>query len=69
MSKYKVWECKIVIDGNIDLPKGFDNPPRRAAEQAVEDAGIEVLGCFSGWGDELEEKEIAVLEERLPHSE
>jgi hypothetical protein len=50
--KIQVWECKIVVpDG--DLPDGFDTPPRMAVIKAIEDAGIEVLGCSSGWGGAL----------------
>jgi len=53
VDKYKVWECKIVVSENVELPEGFDGPPRWGAIQAVESAGIEVLCCFSGWGGTL----------------
>ena len=53
MSKYKVWDCKIVIDGDSDTPSGFDSPPRMAAENAIERAGFRVISNFSGWGGEL----------------
>jgi hypothetical protein len=38
--KYKVWDCKIVIDGNSKLPDGFDAVPRMAAQRAIEQAGF-----------------------------
>lgn len=53
----KVWECKIVVSDDAELPNGFDSPPRRAAINAVESAGIEVLGCSSGWGGYLTKEE------------
>lgn len=51
--KYQVWECKIVVPLDAELPEGFDFPPRDAAIRAVEQAGIQVLDCFSGWGGKL----------------
>ena len=53
MKKYQVWACKIVVRGDVALPDGFDAPPRRAAMDAVERAGIDVVDCYSGWGGEL----------------
>lgn len=61
-NKYRVWSCKIVVPADAQLPGGFDAPPRCAAIAAVEDAGIYVFGCFSGWGGELTEGELRVLE-------
>jgi hypothetical protein len=61
MSKYKVWECKIVVRDDVELPDGFDLPPRVAAIVAVEQAGISVISCFSGWGGELDETEEKIL--------
>ena len=61
MSKYKVWECKIVVPGDAELPDGFDQPPRVAAIVAVTLAGVEVISCFSGWGGELDEVEEKIL--------
>lgn len=58
---YKVWECKIVIPGHIELPEGFDLPPRRAAIEAIRRAGIPVTACLSGWGGSLTESEVAAL--------
>lgn len=61
-NKYRVWACKIVVPADAQLPDGFDAPPRRAAIEAVEEAGIDVFGCFSGWAGELTEIELQVLE-------
>lgn len=58
MAKYQVWECKIVIDGDSELPRGFDGPPRFAARAAIQDAGFDVLSTSSGWGGTLTQKEI-----------
>ena len=58
MSKYKVWECKIVIKSDAEFPKhinGFDSVPRRAVIDAIEAHNIEVIDCFSGWGGSLNE--------------
>ena len=63
--KYRVWECKIVVSADAELPDGFDAPPRHAAEEAVENAGVEILGCFSGWGGSLDEGEEEVVEEQM----
>ena len=60
--KYKVWECKIVVSGDIDQPNGFDSPPRMAAISAIEDKGIEVLHCLSGWGGKLTEIEKEIID-------
>ena len=65
MKKYQVWECKIVVPIDSNLPDGFDQPPREASIEAIEDAGIRVISCFSGWGGELDDIEIQVLEK--PH--
>lgn len=60
MSKYKVWECKIVVPANTDLPRGFDAPLREAAIAAIYKHNIKLLGCFSGWNGKLipDEEEI-----------
>jgi hypothetical protein len=57
MMAYKVWTCKIVVPEHAEIPDGFDGPPRMAAIRAVEQAGIPVLSCFSGWGGELSQPE------------
>ena len=61
--KYKVWTCKIVVDENVILPDGFDSPPRSAAREAVENAGVEIIACFSGWDGKLTPTEIEIIEE------
>lgn len=62
MKNVKVWQCKIIVPEGAELPPGFDWPPRRAAIEAVENAGIEVLGCSSGWGGSLTKAEQEAFE-------
>lgn len=62
MAKYKVWECKIVVSDTTELPKGFDSPPRQAAIETIENNGIEIVSCFSGWGGKLLEEETKCVE-------
>lgn len=62
MKKVKVWSCKIIVDSDAEFPPGFDWPPRSAATAAIEDAGIEVLGCASGWGGSLTKTEQEAFE-------
>ena len=62
MSKYKVWGCKIIVPADAELPNSFDLPPRLAAIKAVEQAGVEVIACSSGWGETLTRIELEVLE-------
>lgn len=57
MKNVKVWECKIIVPEDAELPLGFDWPPRGAAIAAIESAGIQVLGCSSGWGGSLTKDE------------
>jgi hypothetical protein len=63
MSRYMVWECKIVVDADTILPSGFDSPPRRAAIDAVNNAGIDIKACYSGWGGSLTKFEEEGLDE------
>jgi hypothetical protein len=63
MSKFEVWDCKIVVANDAKLPDDFDFPPRCAAIEAVAAAGVEVLDCFSGWGGTLTEIERRIVEE------
>jgi len=62
--KYVVWNCRIVVAVEGPLPEGFDSVPRYASVRAIEEKGIEVLKCASGWGEKLteaEEKELTKL--------
>lgn len=47
------------------FPEGFDSVPRRAAIDAIEEAGIEVLSCFSGWGGKLSEIQSGIVDDRV----
>lgn len=60
--KYHVWECKIVVDGDEELPSNFDFIPRQASIYAVEDYGINVRECFSGWGGKLTRSEKQIVD-------
>ena len=63
----KVWEAKIGTRGNVNLPPGADFPMRRAIERAYEEiTGESPEFIFSGWGGELDEYELAVVEDRTP---
>jgi len=62
MARFKVWECRVVVRGDVEIPRGFDFPPRRAAIEAIEAGGIEVLSCFSGWGGTLTETQTEIVE-------
>ncbi len=57
---FKVWDCKIVLAGDSKIPSGFDSPPRIAAQEAIEDAGFEVISNFSGWGGILDGWQLEV---------
>ena len=65
----RVWTCK--IGGRVGrLPSGADWPMRKAVVAAfTELTGQPVEFCFSGWGDDLDESELAVVEDRAPDPE
>ena len=65
----RVWTCK--IGGRVGrLPDGADAPMRRAVADAfTAQTGCPVEFCFSGWGDDLDESELAVVENREPDPE
>lgn len=54
---YHVWECKVVVKGDVQLPEGFDFPPRRAVIDAITAHGIDIQTCFSGWDGALSDCE------------
>jgi hypothetical protein len=60
-TKFKVWSCKIVIP-DVEIPDGFDFPPRFGAISVIEENNIKVLACFSGWGGTLTEGEREIVE-------
>ena len=68
--KYKVWTCKIIVP-DVELPDGFDFPPRMAAQNAIESAGIPVVLNSSCWGGEVTKSDIEWIKERskAPHPE
>jgi len=63
----KIWECKIgSININL-LPDSADNPMRRAVEKAfLSTVKKESDFCFSGWGGQITESELAAIECREP---
>lgn len=61
-NEYQVWECRILVPKSFKLPMGMDSPPRRAAIEACEQAGVPVASCFSGWGHEPTAAELRVME-------
>ena len=50
------------MPANAKLPAGFDKVPRHAAQEAVADAGIEVITVFSGWNGDLNDLERKLVE-------
>lgn len=59
----RIWTCKIGIIGDVDLPDGADSPMRMAVENRFKTlTGVNSDFNFSGWGDELTELEMAVVE-------
>lgn len=63
---YQVWECRIVVPAGAELPRGFDAPPRSAAQAAVAAAGIDAVACFSGWGGKPTAGELSVINALAP---
>ena len=63
----RMWTCKIGEVPGESLPKGADGPLREAVQAAYRKlTGYDPVFLFSGWGDQLEERERAVVENRLP---
>lgn len=52
-----------IVPIDAELPRGFDSPPRRAAIEAVEEAGLEVVTCSSGWGGRSTDEDEALIDE------
>lgn len=67
----RIWTCKIGSElGSLGLPSGADEPMREAVTRAFEElTGFAPEFVFSGWGGELTEPELAVVENRLPSEE
>lgn len=61
MSKYQVWECKLIVPENIELPNGFDSPPRMAVKEVMYKHNIPIVALFSGWGGRLDKGEIEYI--------
>jgi hypothetical protein len=67
-----VWTCQIgvLLPVRHLLPHGADAPMREAVERRFARVlGMPAEFTFSGWGDELPEKYLAVVEDRLPDPE
>jgi hypothetical protein len=65
MNQYQVWQCKIGVKGDIELPAGSDWPMRVAIQKAFfELTGVEAEFTFSGWNAQLTEGEKAVAENK-----
>jgi hypothetical protein len=64
-----VWQCKIG-GPSAELYGGADGPMRDAVEMAFQQVtGTPSEFIFSGWDASLDECELAVVENRLPHYE
>ena len=65
--KQTVWFCKIGSLENLAMPNGADLPMRQAIQKAFEEiTGVNAEFCFSGWGGELTESEIACVLNKQP---
>jgi len=54
----KVWECKVILPDDVDLPDGADFPMRQAVRSACEEmTGKLPSDIFSGWAGSLTEIE------------
>lgn len=63
----KVWFCKIGALYAGTLPSGSDAPMRAAVERAFKTlTGVDAEFVFSGWGQKLNEPELATVEDREP---
>lgn len=58
----KIWECKLILPDDTDLPDGADFPMREAVSGAVEEmTGRLPQHLFSGWGGKLTKVEKKVI--------
>ena len=58
----KVWECKVVLPDDAELPDGADQPMREAVRGAVEKmTGRLPTDIFSGWGGCLTAVELEIV--------
>lgn len=66
LTAHCMWFCKVGTLGDLALPQGADWPMRVAVKEAFKKlTGVVAEFCFSGWGDKLEEQEMAVVKNRL----
>lgn len=66
MSDVKIWQCRIGAP-DIVVPREGDSPMRDGVEATFRKVvGHPAKFMFSGWGYELTEGELAVIENRLP---
>lgn len=62
MKQYRIWDCKIGIVGDCNLPDGADLPMRQAIKEAFYNiTGIDCDFCLSGWGGLLTHTEKGVV--------
>lgn len=62
-----IWSCTIGSVDRSKLADGSDLPLRLSVEKLYETlTGKDPDFCFSGWGHELSESELATVENRLP---
>lgn len=62
----RVWECKVVIVDDDELPDGADQPMRKAVRAAVNELiGRDEDVLFSGWGGKLTEAEANEVDRTL----
>ena len=67
VARNTVWQCKVGCIGPLEVPQGGDMPMRDAIGRAFwRTVGVEAEFTFSGWGSDLTEGELAVVEDRLP---
>lgn len=61
----KIWECKIGIESDVELPFGADMPMRAAVRRAfIQITGKEPDFTFSGWGATLNQIERDIIDQK-----